>query len=176
MHPWIATSWMLFLPISDSLGMSRLCFWGESILSLSADNWLTAKLKCFNPKCRSRIKRLDDSLNKLSKYLDVSNPKKQQTNERSGGSNMLKMGTQSITGTSEKKWTKTLQDTAPTAATGAFLVFLTLGMNCYMLYFRCQLWNVVTAGWKYLKLFLSLPLCSLDQPECIIPLMKLLII
>ena len=41
------------------------------------------------------MKRLDDSLNKLSKYLDASNPKKQQTNERSGGSNMLKMGTQS---------------------------------------------------------------------------------
>lgn len=46
-------------------------------------------------KARSRMKRLDDSLNKLSKYLDASNPKKQQTNERSGGSNMLKMGTQS---------------------------------------------------------------------------------
>ncbi|KNA22642.1 hypothetical protein SOVF_032520 isoform B [Spinacia oleracea] len=46
-------------------------------------------------KARSRVKRLDDSCNRLIKYLEASNSKKQIQNERSGGSNLLKMGTQS---------------------------------------------------------------------------------
>lgn len=41
------------------------------------------------------MKRLDDSCNRLIKYLEASNSKKQIQNERSGGSNLLKMGTQS---------------------------------------------------------------------------------
>ncbi|XP_021730540.1 uncharacterized protein LOC110697476 [Chenopodium quinoa] len=46
-------------------------------------------------KARTRVKRLDDSLNKLNKYFEASNSKKQLPNERSGGSNLLKMGAQS---------------------------------------------------------------------------------
>ncbi|KAL2943109.1 Guanine nucleotide-binding protein-like alpha-11 subunit [Bienertia sinuspersici] len=46
-------------------------------------------------KARSRVKRLDDSLNKMNKYLDALNSRKQLPNERSGASNLLKMGTQS---------------------------------------------------------------------------------
>ncbi|GAB4855166.1 hypothetical protein Ancab_023792 [Ancistrocladus abbreviatus] len=46
-------------------------------------------------KARSRVKRLDESLNKLSKYSEALNPKRQQANERSGGSSLLKVGTQS---------------------------------------------------------------------------------
>ncbi|OWM64048.1 hypothetical protein CDL15_Pgr011503 [Punica granatum] len=49
-------------------------------------------------KARTRVKRLDDSLQKLNKYHEVLNPKKQQRseslmNERPGGSN-LKTGSQ----------------------------------------------------------------------------------
>lgn len=47
---------------------------------------------------RGRVKKLDDSLIKLNKYCEALNSKKQQrsdmTNERSGGSNLLKMGSQ----------------------------------------------------------------------------------
>ncbi|KAK9735169.1 hypothetical protein RND81_04G188200 [Saponaria officinalis] len=46
-------------------------------------------------KARTRVKKFDELLNKLNKYYDVANSKKQQINDRSGGSNMLKMGTQS---------------------------------------------------------------------------------
>lgn len=46
-------------------------------------------------KARSRVKRLDDLSNRLNKYFDASNSKKQTPNERSGGSSLLKMGTQS---------------------------------------------------------------------------------
>ncbi|XP_074312402.1 uncharacterized protein LOC141647927 isoform X2 [Silene latifolia] len=46
-------------------------------------------------KARSRVKRFDELLNKLNKYYEVGNSKKQHTNERSGGSNLLKMGSQS---------------------------------------------------------------------------------
>lgn len=50
-------------------------------------------------KARGRAKMLDESLNKLSKYCEALNSKKHQrneipTNERSGGSNLLKTGTQ----------------------------------------------------------------------------------
>ncbi|KAK4593328.1 hypothetical protein RGQ29_017447 [Quercus rubra] len=49
-------------------------------------------------KARGRVKKLDDSLIKLNKYCEALNSKKQQrsdmTNERSGGSNLLKMGSQ----------------------------------------------------------------------------------
>ncbi|KAL5735172.1 hypothetical protein ACOSP7_033033 [Xanthoceras sorbifolium] len=49
-------------------------------------------------KARVRVKRLEESIHKLAKYSEASNSKKQQrnemlTNERSGGSNLLKMGT-----------------------------------------------------------------------------------
>lgn len=43
-------------------------------------------------KARNRAKKLDESLQKLNKYCETLNSKK-QTNERSGGSNLLKMGT-----------------------------------------------------------------------------------
>lgn len=46
-------------------------------------------------KARIRTKRLDESLNKLNKYCEALVLKRQQTNERSGGSNLLKMGAQS---------------------------------------------------------------------------------
>ncbi|KAH9612039.1 hypothetical protein KSS87_008247, partial [Heliosperma pusillum] len=46
-------------------------------------------------KARSRVKRFDELLSKLNKYYEVGNSKKQPTNERSGGSNLLKMGSQS---------------------------------------------------------------------------------
>ncbi|KAL9225037.1 hypothetical protein vseg_001009 [Gypsophila vaccaria] len=46
-------------------------------------------------KARNRVKRFDELLNKLNKYYEVANSKKQQTNDRSGGSSMLKMGSQS---------------------------------------------------------------------------------
>lgn len=42
-------------------------------------------------KARNRGKKLVESLQKLDKYCEVLNSKK-QTNERSGGSNLLKMG------------------------------------------------------------------------------------
>ena len=46
---------------------------------------------------RVRAKRLDDSIEKLNRYCEALNLKKQQrsefiTNERSGGSNLLKVG------------------------------------------------------------------------------------
>ncbi|KAL5568604.1 hypothetical protein UlMin_025179 [Ulmus minor] len=49
-------------------------------------------------KARLRAKKLDESLHKLNKYCEASNLKKQQrnemiTNERSGGLNLLKIGT-----------------------------------------------------------------------------------
>lgn len=48
---------------------------------------------------RGRAKKFDDYINKLNKYCEALNSKKQQrsdmlTNERSGGSNFLKTGTQ----------------------------------------------------------------------------------
>lgn len=48
-------------------------------------------------KARGRAKRFDESLHKLTKYVEALNSKKQQrnemlTNERSGGTNLLKMG------------------------------------------------------------------------------------
>ncbi|XP_074310485.1 uncharacterized protein LOC141646514 [Silene latifolia] len=43
-------------------------------------------------KARNRMKRLDESLNKLNKYSEVFNSKKQHTNDRSSGSNLLKVG------------------------------------------------------------------------------------
>ncbi|KAH9769067.1 hypothetical protein KPL71_011853 [Citrus sinensis] len=48
-------------------------------------------------KARGRAKRFDESLHKLTKYAEALNSKKQQrnemlTNERSGGTNLLKMG------------------------------------------------------------------------------------
>lgn len=47
---------------------------------------------------RGRAKKLDESLTKLNKYCEALNSKKPQrsdmTNERSGGSNLLKMGNQ----------------------------------------------------------------------------------
>lgn len=46
-------------------------------------------------KARIRMRRLDESLNRLNKYYEALISKKQQTHERSGGSNLLKMGTQS---------------------------------------------------------------------------------
>ncbi|GMG99480.1 hypothetical protein Nepgr_001320 [Nepenthes gracilis] len=46
-------------------------------------------------KARCRVKRLDESLNKLNKYCEALNPKKQQANERSTASSLLKTGTQS---------------------------------------------------------------------------------
>ncbi|GAB4836281.1 hypothetical protein Ancab_001196 [Ancistrocladus abbreviatus] len=41
-------------------------------------------------KARTRVKRLDESLNKLHKYCEALNPKRQPANERSGGSSLLK--------------------------------------------------------------------------------------
>ncbi|KAK3228498.1 hypothetical protein Dsin_000379 [Dipteronia sinensis] len=49
-------------------------------------------------KARGRVRRLEESIHKLTKYCESSNSKKQQrnemlTNERSGGLNLLKVGT-----------------------------------------------------------------------------------
>ncbi|XP_023881659.2 uncharacterized protein LOC111994033 isoform X2 [Quercus suber] len=57
-----------------------------------------ASLRDASDKARGRAKKLDDSLTKLNKYCEALNSKKPQrsdmTNERSGGSNLLKMGNQ----------------------------------------------------------------------------------
>ncbi|XP_068329024.1 uncharacterized protein [Pyrus communis] len=59
--------------------------------------WFKDGVLVASNKARVRAKRLDDSIEKLNRYCEALNLKKQQrnefiTNERSGGSNLLKMG------------------------------------------------------------------------------------
>ncbi|KAI9156794.1 hypothetical protein LWI28_012281 [Acer negundo] len=74
----------------------------ELLIQSLLHQWLQRILKRFKSsvsdsiiKARGRVKRLEDSIHKLTKYCESSNSKKQQrnemlTNERSGGLNLLK--------------------------------------------------------------------------------------
>lgn len=61
--------------------------------------WVKTSVLDASNKARVRAKRLDESIDKLNRYCEALNLKKQQrnefiTNERSGGSNLPKMGAQ----------------------------------------------------------------------------------